>query len=85
MQQQSTDMASAAIEIKVRELVVRERIITFTALTTTFPDCRWVSLFRALNHLEKQRVIQLTPLPGDYQICLTEGKAVRAAAAPRGD
>lgn len=81
MQRQGADISSAAIERRVRELVVRERTLTFTALTTTLSDCRWISLFRALNHLEKQRVIRLIPLPWDYQIYLATG----AAPAPGTD
>lgn len=75
MQPKGADMLSTAIEIRVRELVARERTLTFTTLTTTLSDCRWISLFRALNHLEKQRVIRLIPLPWDYQICLATGTA----------
>lgn len=70
MQPNGTDVSSATIEIRVRELVTRKR-----TLTATLSDCRWISLFRALNHLEKQRVIRLTPLPWDYQICLATGTA----------
>jgi len=70
MQRHSADHSSAAIESRVRELVYRERTITFTTLATTLSDCRWISLLRALNHLEQQQVIRLTPLPWDYQICV---------------
>lgn len=75
MQQQGTDIIAAAIETRVRELVAREHALTFTALTARLSDCRWISLFRALHHLEAQRVIRLTPLPKDYQICLVTGSA----------
>jgi hypothetical protein len=81
MQRHSAAHSSAAIESRIRELVDRERTLTFTALTTTLSDCRWISLFRALNHLERQRVIRLTPLPWDYQISLATGMA----PAPRTD
>lgn len=60
--------APAAIEKRIRELVDRERTLTFTALAAMLPDCRWISLLRALNHLEQQQVIRLTPLPWDYEI-----------------
>lgn len=69
MQRHSADHSSAAIESRVRELVDRERTITFTTLTTTLSDCRWISLLRALNHLEQQQLVRLTPLPWDYEIC----------------
>jgi hypothetical protein len=75
MKRLGIDISSAAIDIRVRELVARERTLTFTALTTALSDCRWISLFRALNRLEKQRVIRLIPLPWDYQICLATGTA----------
>ena len=65
----SSRPSHAAIEKKIRELVDLERVLTFTALTTRLPDCRWIILFRALNHLEKQRAIRLIPIPWDYQIC----------------
>ena len=66
----STDQLSATIELRVRELVDRERTLTFTTLATALSDCRWISLLRALNRLEQQQVIRLTPLPWDYQICV---------------
>lgn len=65
----STDQLSATIELRVRELVDRERTLTFTTLATALSDCRWISLLRALNRLEQQQVIRLVPLPWDYQIC----------------
>ena len=70
MQRHSVDVSPAAIVTRVRELVDRERALTFTTLTTILSDCRWISLLRALNHLEQQQVIRLTPLPWDYEICL---------------
>lgn len=81
MQLNGIDVSSAAIELRVRELIGRERTLTFTALTTALSDCRWISLFRALNRLEKQHVIQMTPLPWDYQICASTS----ASSAPGGD
>lgn len=72
MQQHSANSSSTDVEQKVHDLVARERMLTFTALVNKLPDCRWIALFRALNHLEKQQVIQLTPLPWDYQICVKE-------------
>lgn len=66
----STDQLSATIELRVRELVDRERTLTFTTLATALSDCRWISLLRALNRLEQQQVIRLTPLPWDYEICV---------------
>jgi len=59
----------ATIEHRIRELVDLEGVLTFTALTTQLPSSQWITLFRALNHLEKQQVIRLIPLPWDYQIC----------------
>lgn len=59
---------SSAIESRIQELVDRDRALTFTALAAALHDCRWITLFRALNHLEKQHVIRLIPLPWDYQI-----------------
>jgi hypothetical protein len=70
MQLNSTDQLSATIELRVRELVDRERTLTFTTLATALSDCRWISLLRALNRLEQQQAIRLTPLPWDYQICV---------------
>lgn len=70
MQQNGADHLSAAIESRIRELVIREQTLTFTGLATALSDCRWISLLRALNHLEQQQVIRLTPLPWDYQICV---------------
>lgn len=69
MQRHSVDVSPATIESRIRELVDRERTLTFTTLATALSDCRWISLLRALNHLEQQQVIRLTPLPWDYQIC----------------
>lgn len=66
----NTDQLSATIELRVRELVDRERTLTFTMLATALSDCRWISLLRALNRLEQQQVIRLTPLPWDYEICV---------------
>lgn len=70
MQRHGIDTSPATIESRVRELVVRERKLTFTTLATALSDCRWISLLRALNRLEQQQVIRLTPLPWDYQICV---------------
>lgn len=70
MQLNGADLLSATIEARVRELVDRERTLTFTTLVTALSDCRWISLLRALNRLEQQQVISLTPLPWDYQICV---------------
>lgn len=64
----------AAIEHRIRELVDLEGVLTFTTLSTRFPDCRWITLFRALNHLEKQHVIRLIPIPWDYEICVARGR-----------
>lgn len=69
MQLNGADRLSAPIESRIRDLVVRERTLTFTGLAAAISDCRWISLLRALNHLEQQQVISLTPLPWDYQIC----------------
>lgn len=71
MQRHSVDVSPAAIESRVRELVGRERRLTFTTLTAMLSDCRWISLLRALNRLEQQQVVRLTPLPWDYEICVT--------------
>lgn len=69
MQPSGADFLSAAIELRIRELVNQEHMLTFTVLATKLPDCRWINLLRALNRLEKQHVIQMIPLPWDYQIC----------------
>lgn len=71
MQRHSVDVSPATIESRVRELVDRERTLTFTALAATLSDCRWISLLRALNRLEQQQIVRLTPLPWDYEICVT--------------
>lgn len=78
MQQSDTDSSNAAIEQKVRELVSRERILTFTTLTTKLPGYTWIKLLKAVNHLEKQHVIRLTPLPWDHQILLTPNTSTTA-------
>lgn len=80
MQPSGADYLSAAIELRIRELVNRERMLTFTVLTTKLPDCRWINLLRALNRLEKQRVIRMIPLPWDYQIFASTS----AGSAPGG-
>lgn len=74
-------LSPAAIEQRIRELVDLEGELTFTALTTKLPDCRWISLFRALSQLEKQRVIRTIPIPFDYQIC----RASSASSGPGSD
>lgn len=68
MLRHSVDVSHTAIESRVRELVDRERTLTFTALAATLSDCRWISLLRALNHLEQQEIVRLTLLPWDYEI-----------------
>ena len=73
MHTSGADYLSAAIEIRIRELLDQERMLTFTVLATKLPDCRWINLLRALNRLEKQHVIQMIPLPWDYQICASAG------------
>jgi CRP-like cAMP-binding protein len=78
MQRHSVDVSPAAIESRVRELVGRERRLTFTTLAAMLSDCRWISLLRALNRLEQQQVVRLTPLPWDYEICV----ATNAPPAP---
>ena len=70
MQRHCIATSPATIESRVRELVARERTLTFTTLATALSDCPWISLLRALNRLEQQQVIRLTPLPWDYQICV---------------
>jgi hypothetical protein len=69
MQPSGADFLSTAIELRIRALVNQERTLTFTVLATKLPDCRWINLLRALNRLEKEHVIQMIPLPWDYQIC----------------
>lgn len=81
MQRHSVDTTPARIESRVRELVDRERMLTFTTLATVLSDCRWINLLRALNHLEQQHVISMTPLPWDYEIRL----ATNAPPVPRTD
>jgi hypothetical protein len=81
MQRHSVDTTSAMIESRVRELVDRERTLTFTTLATILSDCRWINLLRALNRLEQQHVISMTPLPWDYEIRL----ATSAPSFPRTD
>lgn len=49
MQRHSVDTTPAMIESRVRELVDRERTLTFTTLATILSDCRWINLLRALN------------------------------------
>lgn len=70
MQRHRVDTTPATIESRVRELVDRERMLTFSTLATLLSDCRWINLLRALNHLEQQHVISMTPLPWDYEIRL---------------
>lgn len=70
MQRHNIDTTPATIESRVRELVGRERMLTFTTLATVLSDCRWITLLRALNHLEQQHIISMTPLPWDYEIRL---------------
>jgi hypothetical protein len=70
----SSALPPAAIVKRIRELVDLEGMLTFTTLSTRLPDCRWITLFRALNHLEKQRVIRLIPIPWDYEISIAAGR-----------
>ena len=69
MHKPSADRSPITIESRIRELIDLERTLTFTTLTTKLSDCRWISLLRALNHLEQQHIVRLTPLPWDYEIC----------------
>lgn len=64
----SAAQSAATIEHRIHELVDLEGALTFTALATRLPDCRWIILFKALYHLEKQHVIRLVPVPWDYEI-----------------
>lgn len=77
----SVDTSPAKVESRVRELIDRERTLTFTTLAAMLSDCRWISLLRALNRLEQQHVIRMTPLPWDYEIRV----ATSGPLAPRTD
>jgi hypothetical protein len=62
-------LSPATVEHRIREMVDLEGVLTVTALSARLPSCRWITLFRALNQLEKQHAIRLIPIPWDYQIC----------------
>ena len=44
--------------------------MTFMSLANTFPEYTWISLFKALNNLERQQLVKLTPVPWDYEIAV---------------
>lgn len=56
------------IERTVHRLISDKGTITFTSLASMLPAYRWITLFKALNSLERQQVVKLRPLPWDYEI-----------------
>lgn len=50
--------------------------MTFMSLANTFPEYTWISLFKALNNLERQRLVKLTPVPWDYEITVLAESAL---------
>lgn len=80
-------ISPTAIVHRIRELISLEGVITFTALTARLPDCRWITLFRALNHLRKQDAIRLIPKPWDYEIraVTSETRPLETELANSGD
>lgn len=68
MSSRSTSAATEQLEQILCGLIHREGTLTFSSLASMCPQYRWVSLFKALHNLEKQRIVTLTPLPWDYAI-----------------
>ncbi|HLZ32401.1 MAG TPA: hypothetical protein VKP13_00190 [Nitrospira sp.] len=64
----STSATTEQLEQILCGLIRREGTVTFSSLANMCPQYRWVSLFKALHNLEKQRIVTLTPLPWDYAI-----------------
>ncbi len=62
------------IERIVHSLISDKGTITFTTLAGMLPAYRWISLFKALNNLERQQVVRLRPLPWDYEISVCPGE-----------
>ena len=56
------------IEYAVYRLVAQHRLLTFTVLSSAFPQCRWQALFQALHDLQEKGLVALVPLPWDYEI-----------------
>lgn len=82
MSKRGASTSAEPIERTLSDLIHRNGTVTFSALAAMCPQYRWVSLFTALHHLEQQRVIDMTPLPWDYEI---SARRQTAAAEPPSD
>jgi hypothetical protein len=63
-----TSLPTGQLEQVLCGLIRQEGTVTFSSLANMCPEYRWISLFKALHNLEKQRFVRLTPLPWDYAI-----------------
>lgn len=61
-------MTQDIIEDAVHRLVSQRRRVTFTVLSSAFPQYRWQTLFQVLHDLEAKGLVVLAPLPWDYEI-----------------
>lgn len=61
---------AAKIEGEIQALLCGTNRMTFMSLANAFPEYTWISLFKALNNLERQQVIKLIPVPWDYEIAI---------------
>ena len=55
-------------EDAVHRLVLQHRRLTFTMLSSAFPQYRWQTLFQVLHDLQERGLVVLAPLPWDYEI-----------------
>ena len=61
-------IAMREIEDAVHRLVSQHRRVTFTVLSSAFPQYRWQTLFQVLHELQEKSLVVLAPLPWDYEI-----------------
>lgn len=65
------------VEDRILHLLRLRRKVTFLELADSMGEYQWRHLFSALNHLQKQRQVELCSLPWDYEVQLVDAGAVR--------
>lgn len=68
MDTQVVSPGDGVIDDQIRELLQRDRRVTFLTLADCLPVYTWRALFAALNRLRGQHQVDLLPLAMDYEV-----------------
>lgn len=74
MDTQVVSPGDGVIDEQIRELLQRDRRVTFLTLAESFPVYTWHALFAALNRLRGQHQVDLLPLAMDYEVVWQHGR-----------